>query len=1083
MENILTACEPRKDILAGTFNPEIFTASLSEVMRFYWGQGSSMHPMYTDAEEFFNQTTYPTDGLRMVLAEVFGRLKGDHTVPAIHRLETAFGGGKTHTLIGCAHLGFKGTDLAPVTADVLDANLLPKPGEVCVVGISGDEIPVHKPKGTALIPYTLWGEIAFQIGGEALYREIEDEAESYAAPGKNYFDTVFDGKKMLLMLDELAQYAARLSAARPGGGDQLSAFLMGLHGYARTHPGISVLLTLASATDAFANQTARLAKLLSQVTGKDISIDGALGIGQQAVESISSIVARDATAVVPVQAAEISRVLAKRLFTTIDKTTAEQTASVYMDMYQKNMSLLPNEATRVDFQEQMVAHYPFHPTLIDFLNNKLASYENFQGTRGVLRVLALTVRNLWQKKIQVPAIQTCHLDLREARTVTEIVGRTGSGALLQVLNADVGGADTESIAGGRSNAEMADQRNPHPENWPMYELTWKTVFLHSLVGRDQGLVSNIFGLTEQDALLEVAFPGLTPPQVTVALKEISNSAFYLRYQEGRYFASLDPSVNIALAKIRRSIDKPEADGLLDVMARKVVSTDVKSFHVVHDVSAPEHIPDKKGKPVLALVAPNAEQVRIDEMVTTAGPNTPRFEQNHVLILSPDTVDAQIGSQKQELLFGTLSSKAEETRRNLRDLARTVLAMQRLKGKPHDYGINPEKLEEDDFKQRFSEREKALETTVTESYSSLWFPSAAGEIVCKEIRTAGGESGVSVLEQIRKTLIENREIVTAEHATQAELSTLRKLFFDQSDVISIDKLRNNFHCNRKWPILEQSNILDQMVRAGVERGLWCLFRMEGEESTRPEEFYSREGSELPFTLDLLRNYSIITPEGARKRNWTKTAGPDLKQVQDWIRQVAYEMQVAKVSRIAEKVTDQEGDVTPKVMKEAIAKLVQENRLMAYKGSVDLEKKPELISGTKGAFYMPEAEDVLISPAKASEKGWIDKKDENIRLAGRDGAEKLFPLLHRIGSLYQRGGKSTFKLLDVAELALPKGGRLRISLTDIPPESVKDLGELFEVVSALAERDENTEAYLEIDKPEDDCPFIKELQEVLKKKKNK
>ena len=64
MENILTACEPRKDILAGTFNPEIFTASLSEVMRFYWGQGSSMHPMYTDAEEFFSQTTYPTQSFR-----------------------------------------------------------------------------------------------------------------------------------------------------------------------------------------------------------------------------------------------------------------------------------------------------------------------------------------------------------------------------------------------------------------------------------------------------------------------------------------------------------------------------------------------------------------------------------------------------------------------------------------------------------------------------------------------------------------------------------------------------------------------------------------------------------------------------------------------------------------------------------------------------------------------------------------------------------------------------------------------------------------------------------------------------------
>jgi hypothetical protein len=198
----------------------------------------------------------------------------------------------------------------------------------------------------------------------------------------------------------------------------------------------------------------------------------------------------------------------------------------------------------------MVSHYPFHPTLVDFLNNKLAASEDFQGMRGVLRVLALTVRNIRKKNVKAPMIHACHIDLRDARTVNEMAARTGGGDLLPVLNADVGGADTERIEGSRSNAELADRRNPHPEGWPMHEYAWKTIFLHSLVGRDQGLQSNIFGLTRQDALFQVAFQGLTPPQIREALKEIKNSAFYLRLNEGRYYASLDPSVNIALAKIR-----------------------------------------------------------------------------------------------------------------------------------------------------------------------------------------------------------------------------------------------------------------------------------------------------------------------------------------------------------------------------------------------------------------------------------------------------------------------------------------------------------------------------------------------------
>ena len=198
MKSILSACTPRQDILTGTFNPEIFTASISAVLNHYAGKGSGVHEMYTDAEQFFGECTYPTDGLKTVLSEVFARIGGDNSVPAIHRLETAFGGGKTHTLIACTHIGHRGRELAAVTGDILPPDLLPEAGGVQVVGIAGDELPVHKTKGAKLIPYTLWGEIAYQIGGEALYRQVEDEAASYAAPARAYMDAVFGGRKVLI---------------------------------------------------------------------------------------------------------------------------------------------------------------------------------------------------------------------------------------------------------------------------------------------------------------------------------------------------------------------------------------------------------------------------------------------------------------------------------------------------------------------------------------------------------------------------------------------------------------------------------------------------------------------------------------------------------------------------------------------------------------------------------------------------------------------------------------------------------------------------------------------------------------------
>src|SRR5690606_31336977 len=154
-------------------------------------------------------------------------------------------------------------------------------------------------------------------------------------------------------------------------------------------------------------------------------------------------------------------------------------------------------------------------------------------------------------KQAVSMIHACHLDLRSDRVVNEILGRTNSSDLLFVLNADIGSVDTGALEGGRSNAEAADERNPHPEGYPMYEYTWKTVFLHSLVGRSEGVKSNVFGVTEADAIFATTFPGLTPPQVRKALEEIHESAFYLRFDHGKYYASEEPTINSVLAHIRR----------------------------------------------------------------------------------------------------------------------------------------------------------------------------------------------------------------------------------------------------------------------------------------------------------------------------------------------------------------------------------------------------------------------------------------------------------------------------------------------------------------------------------------------------
>lgn len=1077
MQPVLETCTPRPELLAGTFNTEVFTASLGPVIEYYRSGSSVLDSIYTNAELFFKEATYPTQGMRQVLSGIFRRIAGDATASAIHRLETAFGGGKTHTLIACTHIAHKGKELRDTVKDILDAQYLPGPGTVAVVGVAGEEIPVHKPRGGALVPYTLWGEIAYQIGGEALYREVEDEASSFAAPGKTYFDKVFNGRKALIMLDELAQYAARLEAARTDGAGQLAAFLMTLHSYARNNPGIAVVLTLASASDAFAKQTEQLAKLVSDVRGEEVNEDDALGIGEKAVKGVASVVARDAVQITPVLAAEISSVFAKRLFVSINRDAAKETAEEYMLMYRRNASSLPDEATADNFRNRMVTTYPFHPTLVDFLNKKLASAENFQGTRGVLRVLSLAVRSLWQNRQAVPMIHTCHLDLRSDRVVNEILGRTGSSDLMYVLNTDVGSIDTGALEGGHSNAELADRRNPHPEGYPLYEYTWKTVFLHSLVGREEGLNSRIFGITESEALFGVSFPGLTPPQVRAALEEINESAFYLRYEQGKYYASEEPTINSILARIRRTLNTKQIEELLDATARKIITGSTSLFHIEHDVSLPEHLPDGKGRPVLGVVALTAESVNIEAMVTTKGENRPREQQNLIFILVPETVKVRGAGGEQPELF---NSKARDERQRIEGIARQVKAMRLLTDKPQNYGVNPRRLEDGEFKKRHKERENALVTAVSGIYTGLYYPSTAGYIVRKEIKTAGGEGGAPFIELIREVLINDGELITANNTQKSDLLNLNKLFFenkalfDNSDTVTLEKLRRNFCCIRSWPVLESPGVLEQIVRAGVQKGIWCVFRMEGEDSTKPGEFYHEE-KEIPMGVNLGDpGYVLITPQGAKKRGWTVTSTADPVNVQE---QLAYTLAgsgTATVHDVLEKHAAQYGPCPAQDLEEAITTLVKKDRLYVYQGAPDQQEKPVLIHGAGAALYTPQPGDVLITPDMAIERGWVAGGTSVFKLEGKDGAAKLLPLLKRLGSIYNRGAKSNIEFMEIADLELPEGGTLRIQLNNVTPGSMQALGELFEVLDSVTENGEYTEAFLEILEPDEDCSFIQELK---------
>jgi hypothetical protein len=128
MKTIFDSCEPRTEVLKGELREEIFAARLKDVI-----EGK--------ADPVYQEPATSTEGLKLLLDEVLGRLTGVKAANnAIIRLETAFGGGKTHNLIGLYHAA-NGYASGP---SFVDAALIPTHGTVRVVGVVGSDLPATR---------------------------------------------------------------------------------------------------------------------------------------------------------------------------------------------------------------------------------------------------------------------------------------------------------------------------------------------------------------------------------------------------------------------------------------------------------------------------------------------------------------------------------------------------------------------------------------------------------------------------------------------------------------------------------------------------------------------------------------------------------------------------------------------------------------------------------------------------------------------------------------------------------------------------------------------------------------------------
>jgi len=171
----------------------------------------------------------------------------------------------------------------------------------------------------------------------------------------------------------------------------------------------------------------------------------------------------------------------------------------------------------------------------------------------------------------------------------------------------------------------------------------------------------------------------------------------------------------------------------------------------------------------------------------------------------------------------------------------------------------------------------------------------------------------------------------------------------------------------------------------------------------------------------------------------------------------------------------GQIPEKAILTAVDTMVREDRALSYGGKPDQEQTPgQIFHGPNAILHSVTRDDVVVSPAEASRRGWVAVETRRLELQGPEAAARLLRLLKRIGSLYARGAKTQFDILDLVELHLPAGGRMRLLLQDVPAEDMKRLGELFEVLGDLVSPSDQTQGRIRITDPQEDCPMVQELK---------
>ncbi len=818
---------PHRDVLEGTFQQSEFAADITAV---HSGKASQE---YQDASAFYDRT-FITEGMRLLLTQVAQRMVGKGGEPVI-QLQTAFGGGKTHTMLAVYHLATRKcalSDLAGIPSLVEQAGMMDVPQARVAVLDGTAHAPGQAWKHGRQTIKTLWGELAWQLGGSEGYALVKEADTTGTSPGKDVLrDLLAQFAPCIILIDELVAYVRQFPEGQTlsgGSYDSNLSFIQALTEAVKLVPNAIVLASLPES-----------------------EVEAGSQRGVAALRALEKTFGRIQALWKPVATEEAFEIVRRRLFEPVrDGQTRDAVCRAFADAYVAEGSKLPAETQEGRYYDRLMQAYPIHPEIFDRLYEDWTTIDGFQRTRGVLKLMAKVIYRLWKDDNKDLMILPGSLPLHDGSSRNE---------LTYYLPAGWDAVVEKDIDGDRAETTELENKEPRFGQVNAARRVARTLFLGSAPSSVTGK-SGIRGLDRARVLLGCLQPGQTSATYIDALNRLADRLHYLnstgdKAQETTRFW-FDTRANLRREmedRKRRFDDNTDVRGKIGEALKKMVGS-ATFFDGVHIFTPHGDVPDDSALR-LVVFPPEfchsrdfkqpAEQAVLDYVRKNG--TKPRYRGNRLIFLAPD--------------MAILA--------RLRDTARVALAWRSIVDDVKEGRLNIDLLQKKQAEKELQSAEEVVPRAARECYKWLLCPVQNTATDPKPIvevfplNTSGGSAG----NEIERVCLDNELVITTWSPIHLR-SKLNELYWKDGKTSAgamafwEDTLRYLY-----LPRLKNRDSLTQAIRTGAASADF-FGTAYGQEGTKYTGFQLGGGA-VQFDDTLL----LIEPAVAREYL------ADLKQTED------------------------------------------------------------------------------------------------------------------------------------------------------------------------------------------------------------